>query len=56
MSKTVKRLDRALIEIDALKRKYAKPDTMFVCKALDDAIRSIGWTYATLMGEGVIKK
>jgi len=57
MSKdVVKRIDTAILEIDALKRKYAKIDTMFISKALDEAIRSIGWTYATLMGDGIIKK
>ena len=44
-----KKIDKAILEITQLKIKYAKVDTIFICHALDMALKKIGWDYATLL-------
>lgn len=44
-----KKIDKAILEIKQMKDKYATLDTMFICHALDEALKKIGWDYAELL-------
>ena len=44
-----KKIDKAILDIKILQQKYAKVETMFIYHALDDALKTIGWSYARLL-------
>lgn len=47
-----KKVDEAILEIIALKIKYARVETMFISHRLDKALKDIGWDYSELLGGG----
>lgn len=47
-----KKINKAILEIKQLGIKYDKADTMFICHALDEALKKIGWDYL----ESYVKK
>lgn len=44
-----KKINEAILEITQLKIKYTKIGTMFVCHALDEALKKLGWDFAKLL-------
>ena len=47
-----KKIDKAILDIKTLQVKYSKADTIIVYRALDSALKQLGWDYAGLLGGG----
>jgi len=56
MKLNTKKIDKAILEIQKLKIKYARVDTMIVYHALDKALKKLGWDYANLLASGSFLK